>query len=296
MISKFLKYIRYELNYSAYTVLSYSSDLSQFVNYITDNQPDKFDYQTITTSDIRSWLRARANDGDKSHTIRRKTQSLRAFFHYLLKIGEISINPAKNIILAKAENSLPEFIKEEEIEHILNETTIDKNDFIATRNHLILHILYSTGLRQAELLRITDADINFLKNELKITGKRNKQRIVPISPILSQEIKHYQTLRDKQFPKNGTLLIHKGLPITRGILYNIVTKELQFTTSPKRSPHVLRHSFATAMINNGANINSVKEFLGHSSLSTTQIYTHISFNELKNNYEHAHPRALKKEV
>lgn len=296
MISKFLKYIRYELNYSTYTVLSYSSDLEQFASYITNNQPNTFDARTITTSDIRTWLGDRAIKGDKPRTIRRKTQSVRAFFHYLLKQGEIEVNPTKNITLAKTESLLPEFVREEEIEKTLDNTEFNKEDFVEARNHLILTTLYSTGIRQAELIGIKDADINFYKNEIKITGKRNKQRIVPISDALAKEIRSYQILRDNEFSECPALFIHKGEPLTRSILYNIVNKGLDGTTSHKKSPHVLRHTFATVMLNNGANINSVKEFLGHSSLAATQIYTHISFNELKNSYEHAHPRALKKEV
>ena len=297
MIEKFLKYIRYELNYSTYTVLSYSTDLKQFTEYLTSRKED-INYKTISPLDIRSWLGERALAGDKPRTIRRKTQSLRAFFHYLIKSGVIKTNPTRNIILSKTENSLPEFIREDEIEKTILELSNGSTDFISTRNHLIIKLLYSTGIRQAELLSIKDNDINFYKNEILITGKRRKQRIIPLSNELIEEIKNYQKLRNKEFQDNKTacLFVHKERALTRGILYNIVHQSLTNTTCNKKSPHVLRHTFATSMLNNGADINSVKEFLGHKSLSTTQIYTHISYTELKNSYKHAHPRALKKEV
>ncbi len=298
MVEKFLKYIRYELNYSTYTVLSYSTDLQQFIDYLTNGQPENVDYTTISTLDIRSWLGERALAGDKPRTIRRKAQSLRTFFHYLLKIKLIKSNPTRNIALAKIEKALPEFIREDEIEKNITSPLENSNDFIVTRNSLIIKLLYSTGIRQAELLSIKDNNINFYKNEILIIGKRNKQRIIPISNELAEDIKNYQEIRNNEFPDNNSahLFVHKERALTRGILYNIVRKSLADITCRKKSPHVLRHTFATSMLNNGANINSVKEFLGHTSLSTTQIYTHITYSELKNNYKLAHPRALKKEV
>lgn len=301
MVDNFLKYIRYELNYSTYTVLSYSIDIRQFIGYITDNQPEKFIATDVTTNDIRSWLGQLSRQGRSQRTIRRKAQSIRAFYHYLNKQNIISTNPASDIILAKANKPLPEFVRDNEVFDLLRLSDDDSDSnksYTEIRDRLILMILYSTGIRQAELLGIHDADIDYDRLEIRITGKRNKQRIVPIAQEMAQEIKEYQELRNQNFTlqHNPALLIHKGKAMSRNVLYNAIKKKLINASSHRKGAHVLRHTFATTMLNNGASLNSVKEMLGHASLATTQVYTHITLSELKSNYEHAHPRAQKKEV
>lgn len=299
-VDNFLKYIRYELNKSTYTVSSYSSDIHQFIEFITNNNSSEFDYKSITHNDVRLWLGHLSKNGYKPRSLRRKAQALRAYFKYLLKHGYINDNPTSDITLAKIDKPLPEFIRESEMEFLLDESNNrETSDFTEIRNNLIIEILYATGIRQAELLTIHDNDIDSNKSEIKITGKRNKQRIVPIATELLDKIKLYKTIRDTTFHLHLNpmpLFINRGKPMNKMALYRVVKNKLSTIIANKKSPHVLRHTFATAMLNNGASINSVKDFLGHASLASTQIYTHISFRELKTNYELAHPRALKKEV
>jgi integrase/recombinase XerC len=277
------------------------NDLYQFIDFlIPGDNKSSFDPKSVSKSDIRAWLNNIGLAGDSARTIRRKTQSIRSFFKYLLIINEIDINPASGIILAKIEKPLPEFIREDEMESVLtsidiacNETKKAERRFVFLRNKLIMTMLYTTGIRQAELLGIKDSDINRYSKEIRVIGKRDKQRIIPISDELINDIDEYLTARNSLFPTTQSgnhLFTIKDKAMTQRTLYNIVHQNLSTTSSNKKSPHVLRHTFATSMLNNGADINSVKEFLGHTSLATTQVYTHISFAELKRSYDSAHPR------
>ena len=297
-VDNFLKYIRYELNYSTHTVLSYSIDLNQFVNYLTNNKADEFNPIDTTYNDIRSWLGKLAKEGLSPRTLRRKTQSIRAYFKYLVKSKFITANPAADITLSKTNKPLPEFVRDNEMQEIITQLKPSDNDFSGYRNYLIFLLLYTTGIRQAELLGISDCDIDFTRMEIKVTGKRNKQRLIPIANEIAEVITKYQQLRNEQFPdlEQCKLIVHKGKPMTTNTLYYTISRILKDTSSRQKGAHILRHTFATTMLNNGAGLNSIKEILGHSSIATTQIYTHITLRELQTNYEHAHPRALKKEV
>lgn len=288
MIERFEEYMRLELNRSRHTIEAYLRDIRQFAEWLGGG--DSFDASSVTTADIRAWLSSLASS-DSPLTLRRKAQSLRAYFHWLLKIGAVTHNPAADVTLAKAPKRLPEFVKEQEMEDLLQQP--DTHDFRHHRAYIIMLMLYSTGIRQDELIKLTDADIDFSLREAKVTGKRSKQRVVPLPTELMQEIARWQKLRDERYPDLESpkpLIAGANGAISKSSLYKIVKEQLSATSSGKKSPHVLRHTFATAMLNNGASLDSVREFLGHSSLSTTQIYTHLSFNELKKSYT-AHPRS-----
>ncbi|MBD5303245.1 MAG: tyrosine-type recombinase/integrase [Bacteroides sp.] len=291
-MEEFEKYMRYELNRSPHTVEAYCRDIRQFMEWISASGPASvFDPGSVTTGDIRAWLTSIAHH-ESPLTLRRKTQSLRAYFRFLLKRGAIKSNPAADVTLAKAPKHLPEFVKESEIEEIVENYNPD--DFHSVRNHIVMLLLYSTGIRREELRTITDADIDFSLKEVKVLGKRSKQRNIPLPPELLEEIRHWQSVRDNRYPDLPTprpLIAGPSGALSRSAIYGIVREALASSSAMRKSPHVLRHTFATAMLNNGASLDSVKEFLGHSSLSTTQIYTHLSFAELKKAYNSAHPRS-----
>jgi len=301
-IPDFVSYLRHEQNRSPLTAEAYERDLRQFADWLTSFHPERFEPHDVTLNDIRAWLASLARTDNSSRTLRRKAQSLRAFFRYLLKKGEIESNPAADLSLPKLPKRLPDVVRADEIERILS--PIDENlrdnpdDETLMRDDLIVEMLYSLGIRRAELMAISDRDISFSAGEIKITGKRSKQRVVPVPSKLLQKIEKWQKLRDSiwsDLPSPTPLLVVKGKRISPQQIYRSVKKTLASSSARKKSPHALRHSFATAMLNEGADIDSVKEFLGHASLSTTQIYTHISFAEMKQAYTSAHPRARKKD-
>ena len=296
LIKSFLTYIRCELNLSAHTVLSYQKDLEQWQEFATEGKLETFSPTDATTSDIRLWISYLASNGLSTTSILRKAQALRAFFRYLMKQHGLKHNPAAEITLARTEKTLPTYIRQEELSQLFN-SEYDSDNFIETRDRLILLTFYSTGMRCSELLNLLDANIDTIKGELKVLGKRNKERIIPFGNELSEMIEQYRQLRNNEIGHASPqfFIREDGRPLYRKLIYNIVHNNLEGQVhSNKQSPHVLRHSFASDMLNNGANINAVQQLLGHESLATTQIYTHITYRELKHNYELAHPRALKK--
>lgn len=297
LIEKFVTYLRHEVNASECTVHAYRGDLMQFSSWLTNgNAETEVDFKSVTLSDLRAWLAHLGNEGLAPRTMRRKALAARSFFRYLLREGIISRNPAADLLLPKLPKPLPSLIKEEELELIVSNEAFDTGDWEEYRDKLIIDFLYSTGLRRSELLRLNDTDISFDRAEIRVYGKGRKTRIVPLAPQLSERIKRYQQLRDEYWIETPAaaagkfLLTHSGHEMNNTALSRIVKVELS-STSGKKTPHTLRHTFATALLRNGAEINSVKELLGHASLSTTQIYTHLSFSELQHNYKQAHPRA-----
>ena len=296
MIEGFLKYLRYELNYSVHTVLSYGNDLRQFADFLARGDSEQLRLDDVSTNDIREWMMSLSNAGDCQRTIRRKVQSVRALYKYMQRRGLVDSNPAAMVELAKLPKRLPSYVRSENINALLDQD-IDLADFTAVRNKLMLMMFYETGIRRAELIGLSDVNVDASAMQIKVHGKRNKDRIVPFGSELLEWIVRYRELRSQQVAAvcDAFFVRPNGKALYPSLVYNVVHDALQAAGgTDKFSPHVLRHSFASAMLNNGAQLNNVKELLGHESLAATQVYTHITFSELKDNYQSAHPRALKK--
>ncbi len=296
LIDDFITYLRCERNMSVHTVVSYRSDLMQWADYATGGRPDELQPFDVTTSDLRSWIAGLSVRGLKPRSIHRKASSLSQFFTYLMRRHGLASNPAADLVLAKCDKPLPSVIPQVQTNALLD-GEYDGDDYSQAMAHLIVNLLYQTGIRASELTSLTDANVG--RESIKVRGKRNKERVIPIGDDLYGEISRYRELRDRSVKQRGHsdcfFLKRNGTGLDYHTVNRVVHSMLDGkVTSTKRSPHVLRHSFATDMLNNGADLNSVKSLLGHESLETTQIYTHISISELKHNYELAHPRALKK--
>ena len=294
-IDRFLQYLRLERNLSQRTVDTYGRNLGQWQEYMTA-AGGPLDLATVTASDIRAWLIERSTQGDAPATLRLKVQALRALYRYLLRRGEVSVNPAAQVELARMPRPLPKSVRERTVDEVLD-ADIDTTDFGQVRDRLIVMLLYETGMRRSELIGLQDAAVDTAKRELKVRGKRDKDRIVPFGEELAASIDAYRALRDATLRAEcGNLLVTvKGRPLYPSLVYHVVHDGLeQAGGTGKLSPHVLRHTFASTMLNHGAQLNSVKELLGHESLAATQVYTHVTLSELQHNYELAHPRALKK--
>ncbi|MDY6293693.1 MAG: tyrosine-type recombinase/integrase [Bacteroidales bacterium] len=293
-IDNYLQFIRLEKNLSPHTVVAYRCDLEQWEQFLTGGK-EALDVKSVTTGDIRAWMLHLNKQGDSARTMRRKVQAVRSFYKWLMKQGMVSDSPAAAVELARIPKRLPQLVRSSSMDELLDQE-IDETDFVQVRNRLIVMMLYETGMRRAELLDLLDRNVDTASGELKVHGKRDKDRIIPFGTELAQAIDSYRLLRDELVRGCEHFFVKEdGNPLYPMLVYRIVHRALQEVgVTSKRSPHVLRHSFATAMLNDGAAINSVKELLGHESLATTQIYTHVTFSELKNNYKLAHPRALNK--
>ena len=293
-VERFLQYLRHERNLSWRTVDTYRRNLVHWENYMTVGGCD-LDVLSVTASDIRQWLISRSDNGDKPATLRLKVQALRALYRYLMRRGEVTVNPAAQIELAKLAKPLPIFVREKTVDAVLD-ADIDMDDFVQVRDRLVVMLFYETGIRLSELIGLQDAAVDLDKRELKVRGKRDKDRIVPFGDELARWVTDYRRLRADVPAECGNLLItSKGKPLYPSLVYHVVHDSLAGAgATGKLSPHVLRHTFATVMLNNGAELNNVKELLGHESLAATQVYTHVTLSELKHKYELAHPRALKK--
>lgn len=292
----FLQYLRYEKNFSSYTVLCYKNDLMQFDDF-RRRERDDAEEMPVEPDDIRNWVVSLSEKGLSARSIGRKISSLRAYFRFALARGLSDTNPAADIRLPKVRKELPSFVRPEEMQHLLGDSCVEVDGgFVTVRDHLIVEMLYQTGIRRAELVSLADAAVDNTAREIKVRGKRNKERIVPYGAGLCDAIAAYRQVRNREIGKTEAFFVREnGEPLYPGLVYRVVRRALDGeVTLRKRSPHVLRHSFASAMLNNGAGLNSVKELLGHSSLASTEVYTHITFEELKQYYKQAHPRALKK--
>lgn len=290
----FIDYLKYERNYSDCTIRAYSKDLDQFEAYVKTNCEDRFVPADIDADLIRNWIVYLLDEKISPVSVNRKLSSLKSFFKYLMKQGLISADPLLLINGLKTKKSLPYFVKEKEMDMLLDADGYE-DDFEGVRNRLVLEMLYDTGMRRAELIGLKNTDIDWEVMQIKVTGKRNKQRLIPFAERLKELMVAYTEVRNREVGSNCEYFFvrNNGAPLSTGIVYNVVRKRLsEIPTLAKRSPHVLRHSFATSMLNNGAKLSAVKELLGHSSLTSTSIYTHTTFEELKKVY-HAHPRAKK---
>jgi integrase/recombinase XerC len=294
IIDNFLQYIGLELNLSPHTVTAYRNDLGQWEQYLTGGK-ENLDVASVTTSDIRAWLLHLSNEGHGATTLRRKVQAVRSLYKWLMRNGVVSFSPAEQVELARLPKRLPQLVRENTMNTLLDKE-INEQDFEQVRNRLIVMMLYETGMRRAELIDLLDHNVDTSKAELKVHGKRDKERIIPFGTELAQWIERYRLLRNEKIGTCHYFFVRdNGEQLYPMLVYRVVREALtQAGVNSKRSPHVLRHSFATAMLNDGASLNGVKELLGHESLATTQLYTHVTFSELKNNYKLAHPRALKK--
>ena len=290
MIDLFLQYIQYRKNYSSYTVLSYHNDISQFQTFLLSNYNLSID--KAETTHIRDWMVALRQEKQSPASINRKLSALKSFYKYLLREKQVNQNPTDGITSLKKPKKLPVFFRENEIDAAIGSYPVEENDFTEARKHIILEILYQTGIRRAELLGIKNSDFNFFSLTLRVTGKGNKERVIPISKELKEKIQSYLILKEEYIGNTSYFIVtDKGEQAYPNFIYRIVKESMgQVSTQDKRSPHVMRHSFASSLLNNGADINAVKELLGHANLSATQIYTHTSFEQLKESYKKAHPR------
>lgn len=292
MINRFLDYMRYERNMSPQTILTYESSLRDFESFFKELDGN-LDWTSVDTDVIRDWLAKMLDEGKKATSVNTALSAVRSFFRFALLRKLVEKDPAHQLEGPKKSKPLPQFVREGEMDNLLDRMEWGEN-YKEVRARTILLLLYETGIRVSELTGLDDADVDFDAGQLKVTGKRNKQRVVPFGEELAAAIRQYVQLRNEQVTGQSSALLQteKGERMRRAQVYTIVRNKLSMTTTlKKRSPHVLRHSFATAMLNNGAGLESVKKLLGHQSLETTEIYTHTTFEQLKRIYNEAHPRA-----
>ena len=291
MINKFLNYLQLERNYSQRTVESYGEDLTAFESCFK-NLSAELTWESVDSDVIRGWMEEMMDKGNNATSINRRLSALRSFYRFALSRHLVKRDPSHMIKGPKKEKPLPKFIREADIDRLLEpEMWKDTYDDLLART--IILILYTTGLRLSELVGLDDEMVDFVNSQLKVTGKRNKQRIIPFGNELAEELRKYIAARDEKVVRvtPGLLLTEKGRRITpEWTRMTVIDKLGLVTTQKKRSPHVLRHSFATAMLNHEAGLESVKKLLGHESLATTEIYTHTTFEQLKAVYEKTHPR------
>ena len=293
-IQSFIDYLKFEKRYSAHTIRSYQDDLVQFFDFL-DKQFGKLTLTEISSSFVRSWLASLKDDAVTARTINRKISTLKSFFKFQLKQGKVENTPMGNIISPKISKRLPVFIKEKDLVDLTNALNTNTEDWDGLNTKMLITIFYSTGMRLSELINLKERQVDFSRKQFKILGKGNKERIIPAGVDLLAIIKDYINEKRKTFEKADDVLLvsSKGKKIYPKYAYNLVRSILQeeVKTLDKKSPHILRHTFATHLMNNGANLDAVKELLGHASLASTQVYTHNTIEKLKNVYKKAHPKA-----
>ncbi len=288
---KFIEYIKFEKRYSPHTITAYHSDLSQFLDFL-EHHYDLLDIGEVDHTMIRSWLVYLLGQGLSERSVNRKMTTLKSFYAYLIKTGDAEVNPMNRITSLKTSKRLPVYVEQDRIDLMFDQLDFGEG-YPAMRNRMIIEVLYSTGMRLSELVNLYDYNVDLNHASLKVLGKRNKERIIPFGSTVGELLKQYLDLKRSLFPDQTWLfLTDGGAQIYPKMVYRIVNQALaQVSTLTRRSPHVLRHTFATHLLNNGAELNAVKELLGHSSLAATQVYTHNEIEKLKRIYQQAHPKA-----
>jgi integrase/recombinase XerC len=288
---RFLAYLQYEKRYSQHTVTAYRIDLDQFFKYLLE-QYNTVEIDSVNHPMIRSWLAGLMEQGISPRSVTRKLTTLKSFFKYLQREGVVETNPMRKIASPKISKRLPVFVEKDAMHHLLDDVEFGSG-YAGMRDKLILELFYATGMRLSELVNLKETDLSFHQDTIKVVGKRNKERLIPFGHKIEVLIRAYLEEKKNTFGEvNELFLTDKGTKIYTRMVYRIVRGRLaQVTTLEKKSPHVLRHTFATHMLNNGAELNAIKELLGHASLSATQVYTHNTIDKLKKIYKQAHPKA-----
>lgn len=288
----FMAHLRYERRMSRHTLLAYENDLSQFQGFLKQ-QYDCADTAAVQGIHIRAWLAGQKDNGVANRSLKRKIAAMNSFFVFLLKNERIGSNPMRKVLLPKTSRPLPHYLEPGQTEALL-EAVRFSDDFEGFTQRLIVELLYQTGMRRSELIHLQEPDIDFSRNELRVVGKGNKVRIVPANPALLKDIREYMSLKRKIFEKPAKYLLslNSGKPLYEQYVYRTVKKHLNgISTLNTKSPHLLRHTFASQLLNNGAELMAIKDLLGHSSLAATQVYTHLNIERLKEVYKKAHPKS-----
>jgi integrase/recombinase XerC len=285
----FLDYLRYQKRFSPHTLLSYETDLDQFIEFCSKNGQDS---EKANHLFIRRWIVEMLENNISARSVSRKISTLKSFYRFLIKEGLVEKNPLDKVIAPKTKKRLPVFVEEEQITSLLDKINFGEG-FIANRDQMVVEMFYRTGVRLSELINLKDNDVNTRQQTIKVLGKRNKERIIPFSPDFIKNIDQYRQIRNKEIGSSETFFIGlKGKKMYEKEVYRVVNKYLsKVTTLEKKSPHVIRHTFATHLLNKGADLNAIKELLGHANLSATQVYTHNTIDNLKRIYKQAHPKA-----
>ena len=291
MKDAFIKHLKFEKRISDHTIISYSTDLDQFLTFIKIYSGND-DISSIDKRSVRSWIVDLSLKGLSSNSINRKIATLKSFFKFLIKRGFITENPTSDINSLKTETKIPIFFREKDINNLFNNLKVE-DSFEGSRDFLIIELLYGTGIRVSELINLQTNNVNLLKKEIKVLGKRNKERIIPIHKNIIDKINRYLIKRNEITAKSDSLLCtEKGEKLYPMLITRVLKKHLStLINSKKYNPHLLRHTFATHILNKGADLNSIKDLLGHESLAATQIYTHNSIEKLKETFKSSHPRA-----
>lgn len=288
---KFYNYLEFEKRFSKHTLISYTTDLEQFHTFL-DKEFELTDLLKVKHQFVRTWVVSLMNQGLSAKSVNRKISSLRSFYKFLKRQGLISETPMTKITPPKQSKRLPVFVEKSSMNELLDSQEFGEG-FIAERDRLIIELLYSLGIRLSELINIKESDINYQNNAIKVIGKRNKERIIPFTKELNKSLMKYRETKTKiNLTTEFLLCTDNNKKLYEKLVYRVVNHYLSLvSTLSKKSPHILRHTFATHMLNNGADLNSIKELLGHANLSATEVYTHNTFDKLKSIYKQAHPRA-----